>query len=526
MLRQADRTDHEKVPMKGSGSSIFGGSSKFLVIGCALAITALAAGAFLQRRASIARLEQQSAALHLLASQRADQHDAHLTALSAIASAAEGERHDLFLEVAATIERFYPRIDEVQLVPIDPNAVTIGTRPLGTTTAGLVRRVAQNSGGRIELLPHPDRPHHYIMVKRSPNSDAMRYGLMLSIDAEKLLGDPSPLLLQSDVAIRLSLPGGHSLVDREPVGETVRFSRSLSSTSQPLLLETGMKIGLAEMFPPMPTGLTLVAVGLAYVLAWVIVRQRARARAALEQARLNAMDSRLAHASRVNILGEMASGLVHELTQPLTAVLAQVQAVRRLLGRSDTATLVQVLDETVGQAKRASSILERFRDWSRPQRSAAAVCDLREVVGNVGALLAPRAAERGVRLEFHVPDAPVPASADAVEMEQVVFNLIRNAIEATEGADATGRVTLTLLRREDRAELTIADNGPGIAEELRPRLFTPFATTRADGTGLGLSLSQRLVERAGGDIGLIDGPSGATFRVVLPLHAESSEIAR
>ena len=80
------------------------------------------------------------------------------------------------------------------------------------------------------------------------------------------------------------------------------------------------------------------------------------------------MDSRLAHASRVNALGEMASGLAHELTQPLTAIFAQVQAGRRMLGQGNMAALAPVLDDTVTQARRASAILERFRNWSRPRR--------------------------------------------------------------------------------------------------------------------------------------------------------------
>jgi signal transduction histidine kinase len=111
-------------------------------------------------------------------------------------------------------------------------------------------------------------------------------------------------------------------------------------------------------------------------------------------------------------------------------------------------------------------------------------------------------------------------------MEQVVFNLVRNAIEATGDKDGTGRVAIRLQQKKDQTVLEVADNGPGIAEELRPRLFTPFTTTRVDGTGLGLALSQRLVERAGGDITLIDGGPGATFRVVLPRSREFAEAAQ
>lgn len=495
-------------------------------IGCLLLLVAAGALAAFERQALVAGLEQESTVLHRLASQRADQHDAHMTALSAIAVAAGGERNDLFLDVAATITRFYPRIDEVQLVPLDPDAEIVGTEPLDPATAQLVRSAARTSDGRIALLPHPGRPHHYIMVKRSPNSDAARYGLMLGIDAEGLVGEAAPFWSRPGVALGLSLPDGQPLLDPGAASGTIRFSKVLGSASQPLLLQTGVKIGLADLFPPVATILTLLAVALAYVAALAALRQRARARAAMEQARLSALDSRLAHASRVNALGEMASGLAHELTQPLTAILAQAQAGRRLLGRGDEAALAPVLDDTVAQARRASAMLERFRNWSRPQRPPASACDLREVVANVRALLAPQAERSGVRLEFDVPDAPVSVVADAIEMEQVVFNLVRNAIEAVGAADEGGRVSVTLRQEAARTVLEVADDGPGVAEALRPRLFTPFTTTRADGTGLGLALSQRLVERAGGEIALVDGGPGATFRVVLPHEEAPAEAAQ
>ncbi|WP_244544509.1 MULTISPECIES: ATP-binding protein [unclassified Beijerinckia] len=480
--------------------------------------------AIIQRHTLAAELEQESIILHRLASQRADQHDAHLTALSAIAVAAEEKGHDLFLDVAATISRFYPRIDEVQLVPLDPSGQTVGTEPLDPVAAELVRSAAKASDGRIALLPHPRRTHHYIMVKRSPNSDAARYGLMLGIDAEKLLGEAEPFWSRPGVVLSLSLPDGHPLIGQVGTPATVRFSKALGSASQPLPFETGMKIGLADLYPPVQTGLVLIAVCVAYFAALLALRQRARTRAAIEQARLSALDSRLAHASRVNALGEMASGLTHELTQPLTAILAQAQAGRRILGRGDITALVPVLDDTVAQARRASAILERFRNWSRPQTAPASAFDLRETLSNVRALLAPQAAAHGARLEFDIPREPVSVIANPVEMEQVVFNLVRNAIEAASDGDDAGHVAVTLRQDERQTVLEVIDNGPGVSEALRPRLFTPFMTTRVEGTGLGLALSQRLVERTGGEIALINDGPGATFQVVLPRKESAKEV--
>ena len=489
---------------------------KLLLVGGLLLLAAAAVLASVERQSLLAELEQESTILHRLTSQRADQHDAHLTALSAIAVAAQGERHDLFLDVAATISRFYPRIDEVQLVPLDPPSGIVGTEPLAPALAETIRAAAQTSTGDIALLPHPDKAGHYIMVKRSPNSDAAQDGLMLSIDAETLLGDADEFWSRASIALALSMPDGQPLYNRGDIAGTLQFSRILSSASQPLRLETGMRISLADLLPPLATALTLAAVALAYFVALWALRQRRRTQQAVEQARLSALDSRLAHASRVNALGEMASGLAHELTQPLTAILAQIQAGRRLLEQGDAATLAPVLDDTVTQARRASAILERFRNWSRPQQAPRSAFDLRDALKTVETLLGPQAASHGVALVFDLPAQPARILADPVEMEQVVFNLVRNAIDATANEGAAGRVTVTLRQREDDVLLDISDNGPGIPPDLRPRLFIPFTTTRADGTGLGLALSQRLVERAGGEIALVDTEAGATFRVVLP----------
>ncbi|MCR4266814.1 sensor histidine kinase [Nitratireductor sp. ZSWI3] len=479
-----------------------------------------------QRLTLVSELGQESTILHRLVSQRADQHDAHMTALSAIAVAGEGRRADLFLDVAATITRFYPRIDNVQLVPLAERQATIGIGSLPPAVAEEIRNAARSSDGRIVLLARTERPNHYMMVKRSPNTDAALYGLALGIDAGRLIGEAGPFWSRPSVSLRLSLPGGESLYGPAVLPSSARFSKPLGSASQPLLLETGMEIGFADLFPPLRTALVAAAVSLLYLAALAVFRQRARTRAAMRQARLSTVEARLAHASRVNALGEMASGLAHELTQPLTAILAQAQAGRRLLGRGDAAALEAVLEDTVTQARRASGILERFRDWSRPQRAAPSAFDLREAIGNVEALMAQATKPGGVRLELDMPRTPVLVVADPVEMEQVVFNLVRNAVEALEGADGPGRVTVALALDGTRAVLEVADNGPGVRDDLRRRLFTPFTTTRTGGTGLGLALSQRLVERAGGEISLVDGGSGAKFRVVLPSADAMKEAAQ
>jgi C4-dicarboxylate-specific signal transduction histidine kinase len=235
------------------------------------------------------------------------------------------------------------------------------------------------------------------------------------------------------------------------------------------------------------------------------------------------MESRLAHASRVNAMGEMASGMAHELTQPLTAILAQAQAGRHLLAREDTVALGKVLDDTVSQARRAADILDRLRNWSRPQSRPTVPVDLRHAIRSVLILHEAEAKRQSVGVRADLPDHAVNVLADPVELEQVLFNLLRNAIDALSDRDQPRLVTILLTQEDHQARLDITDNGPGVAAELLPRLFTPFTTTRPEGTGLGLALSQRLIERAGGEIAYIGETGGAYFRVTLPLAGQEGK---
>lgn len=492
--------------------------ARLALLGAGLLLSLLTVLGVAQHRALTAELAQETAVLHRLASQRADQHDAHLTALSAIAVASDDPGQRLFLEVAGSIIRFYPRIGAIALVPLRPDGAAAGAK-LDPALADRVRAAALASGGEIALLPDPARTGHYLMVKRSPNSAAARHGLILSIDAARLLDEAGPFWDRPGIGLALSLPDGTPLFRRGEV-EDAGQAKILGSTSQPLRLETARSITLADLFPPLRSALILLAaMGTAFG-ALAFLRQRRRAGQALEQARLSALDSRLAHAARVNAMGELASGLTHELTQPLTAILAQAQAGRRLLAHGDRDRLASALEDTVTQARRASAILERFRNWSRPQAAPAQAFDLRDALRNVAALLDRQARAQGVALVFDLPPEPVPLRADPVEMEQVAFNLLRNALEALRDRPA-GQARVTLRSDAGKAVLTIRDNGPGIAPDLRARLFTPFTTTRPDGTGLGLALSQRLVERAGGEIALEDSAEGAGFRITLPLAGDT-----
>ncbi|MBT8425513.1 MAG: two-component sensor histidine kinase [Silicimonas sp.] len=481
--------------------------------------------AFSEWRARVAELSVESARLHAIASQRVDQHDAHLTALSAIAVAGAEQRPDLFREVAGAIMRFYPRITGISLIPLDNDG---GALEIGTGQAdlrGLIREAAHRSTGAPVLVRYPDTPPAYVIVKRSPNTDAARYGLALVIDAATLLDDDSGYWSKRGTARRLSLPDGAPILIGGTGDVAPQVSQPLSSGTQPLRLETAIEVDLADLFPLGRVALVVAVITLAMAAARIALRQRAQVRAAEKRAELSGLESRLSHASRVNALGEMASGMAHELTQPLTAILAQTQAAKHLAARGQTDKVAAVLDDVVGQTRRASEILERLRTWTRPNERHPEAVDLRDCIRAAETLLGTQAAGIGATLKVALPDASVAVLADRVELEQVIFNLVRNALDAVgEGAGARA-VSVTLAKTGDAAHIDVADTGPGIREDIRDKLFTPFVTTRDSGTGLGLALSQRLVERAGGELSLVPSTAGARFRVSLPLAQSQSRAA-
>jgi signal transduction histidine kinase len=478
-----------------------------------LVAMALAMLAGFERQTLVGEFITKSSTLHRLASQRADQHDAHLTSLSAIFVAGGPARQDLLLDVAATIMRFYPRISSVNVIPLDPSKAPIETRPaLSDTDAARVRQMAHRSTRALQIGQMTTARDHYLLVKRSPNTEAAQHGLALTIDARALLASDDPFWQIPSVAYRLSTPDGAALTGAIAAGGA-EFSKPLGSASQPLILETSLAIRLADILPLGKALSVLAVVSGLFMLAVVGLAQRARTNDAENRARLSAQETRLAHASRVNAMGEMASGMAHELAQPLTAILSQAQAGRHLARRGDVDRLGDILDDTVSQAQRAADILDRLRRWSKPNRAPIRACALNDAVHGVERLLALESKALGATVNLSLSDAPIFIDADPVELEQVIFNLVRNAFEASDAAQVTVRTCVA----NGTAVLEIVDNGPGVPSDLRPRIFDPFVTGKPNGTGLGLALCQRLVEEMDGEIALIQDAPETTFRLSLPL---------
>lgn len=240
---------------------------------------------------------------------------------------------------------------------------------------------------------------------------------------------------------------------------------------------------------------------------------------------------RITQVSRLATLGEMASGISHELNQPLAAIANFAQAGTRLLSlpTPDLEDTREALQQIAEQALRAGDIIRRFRGLARHRSLTLETADLNEVIREIEPLTHADARASGVRLKLELA-ARLPRTAlDRSQMQQVLLNLLRNSIDALQEAPSGHREVTISTTQESAGEvqLTVADNGPGVPEQVRERLFMPFATTKEHGTGLGLVISRSIIEAHRGRIDYrANRPHGARFIVTLPLAADKSTTAQ
>ena len=238
------------------------------------------------------------------------------------------------------------------------------------------------------------------------------------------------------------------------------------------------------------------------------------------ETRLQALQSELVHMSRFTALGEMASTLAHEINQPLTAIASYLKGCRRILARmegAEVARLADAVNQAAEQALRAGQVIRHLREFVARGESERHIEGLPKLIEEASALALVGAKEKGVRVRFDLdPDAPL-VLADRIQVQQVLLNLIRNAIEAMQGAPRRELVVATRALPDDGlVEVSVADTGSGIAPEVAAQLFQPFVTTKANGMGVGLSICRTIVEAHGGKILVEPGPAGGTtFRFTL-----------
>ncbi len=243
------------------------------------------------------------------------------------------------------------------------------------------------------------------------------------------------------------------------------------------------------------------------------------------EARLREVQNELARLARLSELGEMASTLAHEINQPLAAIANYSHGCVRFLSSLDgeaAAYIREALEETAKQALRAGETIRHLRELVTHGETEKSRENVRKLIEEAGALALVGSREQGVRSVFDFSSGADEVVADRVQIQQVLINLMRNAMEAMRESD---RRELIVRTGRDAAGVVIevADTGPGIADDVAGRLFEPFVTSKADGMGVGLSISRRIVEAHGGSISASRNEAGgATFRVSLPAAARET----
>ena len=235
--------------------------------------------------------------------------------------------------------------------------------------------------------------------------------------------------------------------------------------------------------------------------------------------RLHEVQSELLHISRLSTMCEMASTLAHELNQPLAAIANYLQGSRRLLKDSPdirAPLILDALDKAAEQAVRAGDVIQRLRDFVARGETERRIESIKKLLEEASALALVAAKEKSVRVSFELYPAVDLVLVDKIQVQQVLLNLLRNAIEAMESSDRRELAVTTAPAGDGMMTIDVADTGCGIAPEIAPRLFLPFVTTKRQGMGIGLSMSRTIIESHGGQMTLQPNPGGGTiFRFTL-----------
>ena len=238
--------------------------------------------------------------------------------------------------------------------------------------------------------------------------------------------------------------------------------------------------------------------------------------------RLLGMQNELAHVGRLSAMGQMSAAIAHELNQPLTAIANYAKAAQRLLQNEhpeprQLQSAREAMEKAVTQTMRAGTIIRYLRDFVEKRESRRSHEDMNEVIREAVSLGMVGHSHSNVKLTLALDPMLPPVPIDKVQIQQVLLNLVRNAMEAMAGADRR-ELTVSSGTGQEGLCITVQDTGPGLAPQVAARLFQPFVTTKADGMGIGLKICQSIIEGHGGTIAAHQGGPGATFVIHLPFR--------
>jgi len=264
-----------------------------------------------------------------------------------------------------------------------------------------------------------------------------------------------------------------------------------------------------------------VVVAQTVLIATLLVNRRHRR---IAEAELHKRSSETAHMNRRVVMGELAASIAHELNQPLGAIYNNAGAAQLLIRRDPPAleTVAEILDDIKRDDKHASEVIGRIRKMLRKTATDVRELDLNETIADTVKLLGFNATDKGVSLRSDLQPGLAHARADRVQVQQVILNLVLNAIEAMADKPQKDRNVVIKSRRAnaEEAEVSVIDSGSGIPLDLLSRIFEPFVTSKEGGMGLGLSISHTIIEAHGGRIWAENLPAGgAVIRFTLPFDA-------
>jgi two-component system sensor kinase FixL len=233
------------------------------------------------------------------------------------------------------------------------------------------------------------------------------------------------------------------------------------------------------------------------------------------------LQDRLLNVSRLATIGEMSSGIAHELNQPLCAVANYAQACDRLLAlpNPDLAEIRESLQQITSQALRAGAVIQRLRTLARPQQACFEILDINTILNELTDLIQSDTRHHQVRFQLELAGGLPPIRADKPQIQQLVLNLVRNAIEAQAqvAPDKREVQVRTATTQKGDVEVSVCDRGPGVSTSIASHLFDPFCTTKSAGTGLGLAMSRSIAKANSGTLEYRpNSPSGACFVLTLP----------
>jgi signal transduction histidine kinase len=455
--------------------------------------------------------------VHRLLSQRVVQHEAILATLLILQSEQSGTSQRADTASEQRLSALYPHIKAVQRR--DHDAVWPDAR--------LAQAEAKSRQLQKTVLASVEATHgRYSLVSGALNS---AYALTIDMRAMVPWDDWPMQAKTSPVKVHLAHEGQSFELQAGSLapaawlpGWSFDFRKRLAADSQPFYVVAHQTFGWSQL----PWAFMLLwssVVGVVLYAIATLMRQRNARRRAEELLRLGQV-------VRLNTMGELAAGVAHELNQPLTAVLANTQAAQRMLNEATPdLTLAQVaMTQAVAQAGRASQVLGRLRRMMEQPGSGAPLktVNLGEAVQRALYLLEPELQRLDVQIDSQT-DLAVLVHADPVGIDQIVHNLLTNALQALEKSDQRPRrLQLVTTLRDKWGVLSVADNGPGIAPDVLPHLFEPFFSTRQGGLGLGLTLCETLTLAMHGQLQAYRPPEGgALFVLSLPLAQVKREAA-